>query len=103
MEIHNNLIDLAKVAPGGAEAIKAPGKGTAPATSFADVLKSQLGEVTQLQQRASEAVASLTTGDTEDVSGVLTAVEKSELAFKTLLAIRAKLMDAYEELKTLQI
>ena len=33
----------------------------------------------------------------------MTAVEKSDLAFKTLLAIRAKLMDAYEEIKGMPI
>ena len=33
----------------------------------------------------------------------MTAVEKSDLAFKTLLAIRTKLMEAYEEFKAIQI
>ena len=45
----------------------------------------------------------LATGKTENVSGVMTAMEKSDLAFKTLLAIRAKLMDAYEEIKNMPI
>ena len=34
---------------------------------------------------------------------VMTAVEKSDLAFKTLLAIRSKLMEAYEEIKNIPI
>jgi flagellar hook-basal body complex protein FliE len=33
----------------------------------------------------------------------MTAVEKSDLAFKTLLTIRAKLMDAYEEIKQISV
>jgi flagellar hook-basal body complex protein FliE len=37
------------------------------------------------------------------VTGVMTAMEKSDLAFKTLLAIRAKLMDAYEEIKGISV
>ena len=45
----------------------------------------------------------LATGKTEDVTGVMTAMEKSDMAFKTLLAIRAKLMDAYEEIKNMPI
>ena len=45
----------------------------------------------------------LATGKTEDVTGVMTAMEKSDLAFKTLLAIRAKLMDAYEEIKSISV
>ena len=37
------------------------------------------------------------------LAGVMTAMEKSDIAFKTLLAIRAKLMDAYEEIKNMPI
>jgi flagellar hook-basal body complex protein FliE len=71
--------------------------------SFADVLKDSIGEVSRLQQDASQAVENLATGKTEDVTGVMTAMEKSDLAFKTLLAIRAKLMDAYEEIKSISV
>src|SRR4051812_46817241 len=76
----------------------------APAgASFADTLKNSIQEVSKLQQDASKAVEDLATGKTEDVTGVMTAMEKSDLAFKTLLAIRAKLMDAYEEIKGISV
>ena len=45
----------------------------------------------------------LATGKSENVTGVMTAVEKSDLAFKTLLAIRTKLMDAYDEIKNIPV
>jgi flagellar hook-basal body complex protein FliE len=56
-----------------------------------------------LQQDASQAVNDVSTGKSDDVNHVMTAVEKSDLAFKTLLAIRAKLMDAYDEIKGIAI
>ncbi len=71
--------------------------------SFADTLKQSIDEVVQLQKDASQAVQDLATGKTEDVTGVLTAMEKSDLAFKTLLTIRNKLMEAYEEIRNIQI
>ena len=71
--------------------------------SFSDVLKNSIDEVSRLQQDASKAVEDLATGKTDDVTGVMTAMEKSDLAFKTLLAIRAKLMDAYEEIKGISV
>ena len=77
--------------------------GGADRTGFADVLKKSIDEVSRLQQDASKAVEDVTTGKTDDVTGVMTAMEKADLAFKTLLAIRAKLMDAYEEIKQIQI
>jgi flagellar hook-basal body complex protein FliE len=79
-----------------------PAAGTAGA-SFSEMLKNSINEVARLQQDASKAVEDLATGRSEDVTGVMLAMEKSDLAFKTLLAIRAKLMDAYEEIKSMQI
>jgi flagellar hook-basal body complex protein FliE len=77
--------------------------GGAGGASFSDALKKSIDEVSRLQQDASDAVENVATGKTEDVDGVMTAVEKSDLAFKTLLAIRAKLMEAYDEIKAMPI
>ncbi len=77
--------------------------GAGGGASFADVLKDSINEVSKLQQDASRAVEDLATGRTENVTGVMTAMEKADLAFKTLLAIRGKLMDAYEEIKNISV
>jgi flagellar hook-basal body complex protein FliE len=79
------------------------GAGATSGSSFADTLKSSIDEVSRLQQDASSAVENLAEGKTDNMSGVMTAVEKSDLAFKTLLAIRAKLMDAYDEIKGISL
>ena len=94
-----NNLNVGQIAGGGA-ARATPAAGGA---SFSDVLKDSIGEVSRLQQDATRAVEDLATGKTEDVTGVMTAMEKSDLAFKTLLAIRAKLMDAYEEIKSISV
>ncbi len=95
--VNNNL----SIGPVGGSAGRV---GGAPAgASFADTLKNSIQEVSRLQQDASQAVQDLATGRTDDVTGVMTAMEKSDLAFKTLLAIRAKLMDAYEEIKNISV
>lgn len=99
----NNLSNLGKIAGGGVLPGKSGGAPNAGAGSFADALKKSIDEVSKLQQDASQAVENLSTGRTDDVAGVMTAMEKSDLAFKTLLAIRAKLMEAYEEIKTMQV
>ncbi|HRK30081.1 MAG TPA: flagellar hook-basal body complex protein FliE [Tepidisphaeraceae bacterium] len=76
---------------------------TAGGASFSDMLKNSIDEVAKLQQDASQATQDLLTGRTEDVTGVFTAMEKSDVAFKTLLAIRGKLMDAFDEIKNMPI
>lgn len=96
-----NNLGINKVAGGGASPVK-PGGETGGA-SFSDMLKNSIDEVSRLQQDASQAVQDLATGKTDNVSGVMTAVEKSDMAFKTLLSIRAKLMEAYDEIKNMQV
>jgi flagellar hook-basal body complex protein FliE len=98
----NNLSSIGNLGGVGTSSAKAAG-GSAGGASFADALKNSIEEVSRLQQDASQAVESLAVGNTEDVGGVMTAIEKADLAFKTLLAIRAKLMDAYEEIKSIQV
>lgn len=98
--IDNNLASSQKVS-GFSSAPRAAGASTG--ASFTDSLKSSIDEVAKLQQDASKAVENLASGRTEDVAGVMTAMEKSDVAFKTLLAIRGKLMDAYEEIKGISI
>src|ERR1700761_1245793 len=79
------------------------GTGQVNGKSFSDVLKDSIDEVSKLQQDASRAVDDVASGKSDDVTGVMTAMEKSDLAFKTLLSIRAKLMDAYEEIKGISV
>ena len=100
--------NLGRIASGGTSAAaggaaKVGGGGAAGGASFSDMLKDSIDEVSRLQQDASQAVQDLATGKTEDVAGVMTAMEKSDIAFKTLLAIRGKLMDAYEEIKNISV
>lgn len=83
---------------GGASAV-----GSSDAGSFAETLEGYINEVAKLQQDASAAVEQLATNQTDDVAGVMTAIEKSDIAFKTLLAIRGKLMDAYEEIRNMPL
>ena len=102
---HN--LSFGKVAGGGVSPASSGGVGGAGSAqgggSFSDMLKNSIDEVSRLQQDASQAVEDLMTKKTENVTGVMTAMEKSDLAFKTLLAIRSKLMDAYEEIKNISI
>jgi flagellar hook-basal body complex protein FliE len=98
-----NNLSIAKTLETGKSAAGGATTGSTGASSFADTLKKSIDDVSKLQQDASQAVTDLATGKTENVSGVMTAVEKSDLAFKTLLAIRSKLMDAYDEIKGMSV
>ena len=88
--------------PVSAPSAFAPAK-SASGGSFVDALKSAVGEVSKLQNDATHGIEQLTLGQTDDVTGVMAAVEKGELALKALLSIRGKLMSAYDEIRNMPI
>jgi flagellar hook-basal body complex protein FliE len=98
-----NNLNISKLSGGGVSPVKTAASGGTAGSSFADTLKQSIGEVSKLQQDANQAVQDLVSGKTEDVTGVMTAMEKSDIAFKTLLAIRSKLMEAYDEVKNISV
>jgi flagellar hook-basal body complex protein FliE len=97
--------NLTNISPAGGVGSSSKTGSAVPATgsSFSDMLKNSIDEVSKLQQDASQAVDDLATGKSDNVTGVMTAVEKSDLAFNTLLSIRSKLMDAYNEIKSISV
>ena len=79
------------------------GKAGTGGESFKDMLVRSLDEVNRLQQDANVAFERLATGRTQNVTEVLSAVQKADLAFKTLMQIRNKLIDAYDEIRQMRI
>jgi flagellar hook-basal body complex protein FliE len=89
--------------PGGipprGEAAGRPGDGA----SFKEVLKKSIDEVNDLQKEADRAIQDLAQGKRDDFAGVITAVEKADVAFKTLMQVRNKLIDAYQEFNRMRV
>ncbi len=77
--------------------------GEVKGESFADVLGNTIDEVNALQKDAEHQIEQLQLGKAESVSEVFTAVEKADLAFRTLMQVRNKLMTAYEEINRLRV
>ncbi len=70
---------------------------------FKSLLMKSIQNVNVLQAQADEARVQIATGDTDNVAEVFTAVKKADLAFQTLMQIRNKLMDAYDEIKQMRV
>lgn len=91
------------IRPYGAGAAGAARAPDADAPSFKDVLMNHLGEVNQLQQDATQAIEDLQAGRRSDVEGVLIATQQADAAFRMLLQVRNKMIDAYDELRQIRI
>lgn len=70
---------------------------------FRQLLENELAEVNQLQRDAREAVEDLAAGRRDDLEGVIIATQKADTAFRMLLQVRNKVMDAMEEIKQVRV
>ena len=88
-----NLPDL----PGlrGAQQQQGPG--------FKQALQEQIDKVNQLQQDSRNAIEDFVSGRRDDVESVLIATQKADTAFRLLLQVRNKVMDAYDEVKQMRV
>ncbi len=78
-------------------------KPDANAPDFKKVLMDNIEQVNKLQQDAEAAIEDLAAGRRDDVAGVMIAKQKADLAFKMLLQVRNKMVDAYQEIKDIRV
>ncbi len=70
---------------------------------FAKLMLGKINEVNTMQTDADDMVNQMLTGGNVNQAEVLTAVQKADLAFRMMLQVRNKLVDAYRELQQIQI
>ena len=70
---------------------------------FKELLEQQIDRVNELENDAKEAAEDIATGRRTDIEGVILAAKKADIAFKMLLQVRNKMMDAYEEVKQVRV
>ncbi|MCP3903357.1 MAG: flagellar hook-basal body complex protein FliE [Planctomycetes bacterium] len=70
---------------------------------FKELLQEEIAKVNELQRDANEAAEDVVAGRRDDIEGVLLATQKADTAFRMLLQVRNKVMDAYEEVKQIRV
>jgi flagellar hook-basal body complex protein FliE len=76
--------------------------GASRGTDFSALLEKAVGGVTESGRRAEAQVMSVANGKS-DLVDVVTAVAESETALQTLVAVRDRVISAYEEIMRMQI
>ena len=77
--------------------------GQATGPDFKQFLQQQIAEVNKLQSDATVAVEDLATGRRDDLESVIIATQKADVAFRMLLQVRNKVMEAYDEIKQIRV
>jgi flagellar hook-basal body complex protein FliE len=77
---------------------QAPSEG-----GFVKVIDHLLGKASETQARADHAIEDLVLGRTDNLHSVMLAVAQADLAFRTILEIRNRLSDAFQEIMRMQV
>ena len=80
----------------------APGAAP-PSSSFKDFLLDSIQEVNSMQQSADQAVQQLASGEPVSPAEVLTAVQKADIAFRLMMQMRNKIVQAYQEVQNIRV
>ena len=70
---------------------------------FVKLLHQQIEKVDALQRDATEATEDLLAGRRNDVESVMIATKKADTAFRMLLQVRNKIVEAYDEVKQIRV
>lgn len=70
--------------------------------SFGDFLSNALSQVNQLNGGAEQQIGSLLKGGNTDLSTVMIAVEKADVAFQLMMQVRNKIVSAYQDIEKMQ-
>jgi flagellar hook-basal body complex protein FliE len=69
---------------------------------FGAVLSTALEKVNELETGATQQVGNLLKGGNTDMSTVMIAVEKADVAFQMMMQVRNKIVNAYQDIEKLQ-
>ncbi len=85
------------------DAPKLPIENGSVQKTFGEFLTDSISKVNNLQNDANVEIQRLASGETKNIHETLLAVERAEIAFKTMNQIRMKVVDAYKEIMKMQI
>ena len=97
-----NVARLADPSAGLGQAAGAAGGGAAGGSSFGAMLKDALNSVTEAGQKSDSQTRAMVAGKA-DMVDVVTAVSETEVAVETMVAVRNKVIEAYQSIMSMPI
>ncbi|HHW09908.1 MAG TPA: flagellar hook-basal body complex protein FliE [Firmicutes bacterium] len=88
---------------GGAAATADSGSSGSAVPSFGATLLRAIREVNRLENQAQESQIKLAAGEITDIHQVMLAAEKADLALEMTLAVRNKILEAYQEIMRMPV
>ena len=79
------------------------GNATSAAKSISDSFQKMFDEVNQDQLHAEKKVSEMMTSKNKDIPGTVIAMEKADISLRMLMAVRNKIVNAYQEMMRMQV
>lgn len=73
------------------------------AKSFSDTLAETITEVQRLQTQADTTISKVVSGEIKDVSEAMVQLQEADVAFRTMMTVRGRVMEAYAEIMRMQV
>ncbi len=100
----DNLLAQMRAAVAVAQGQPATGVKSTSGADFANVLKTSLDGVNQLQQQAEDMQKAFVLGDDKvSLSDTMIAMQKADISFKTAVQVRNKMVAAYNDIMNMQV
>ena len=80
-----------------------PSVGGSDVKSFGDTLTEAVTKVNALQKEADIKMQKIASGESSNISEVMVATEKADIALKLMMSVRNKVIDAYQEIMKMQV
>jgi flagellar hook-basal body complex protein FliE len=72
-------------------------------SGFSDALFNAVNEVNNQQLTADKAILNVQAGNTGGLHEAMIALEKADISFRTMLTVRNKIIEAYQEIMRMQV
>ncbi|MCK4469565.1 MAG: flagellar hook-basal body complex protein FliE [Desulfobacterales bacterium] len=79
------------------------GKAGGNEGSFSKFLKDKIGEINKLQLDADDTIAKVELSDSGSIHEAMIALEKANISFRTMMQVRNKILEAYQEVMRMQV
>ena len=79
------------------------GAGGSQEKGFGEFLTESLQKVNDLQMDADAATVQIAEGGETGIQEAMVAIEKADVAFKLMMEVRQKILDAYQEIIRMQV
>jgi flagellar hook-basal body complex protein FliE len=90
----------------GGAGISPAGAGKSQGTAgkgFGEALKKAVQDIDSLQKQADQEVARVQLHDTGSIHAAMIALEKADLSLRTMIQVRNKVLEAYQEIMRMSV